>query len=41
MIQAPIPEGLKARLKENAKARGLTLTSLIIIIFEEYLKRVK
>lgn len=41
MLQIRIPEDLKNRLKTIAKNRGLTLTSLIVIIFEDYLKRSK
>ena len=41
MLQIKIPDELKTILKIKAKERGLSLASLVIIIFEEYLKRNK
>lgn len=41
MLQVEIPKDLKATLKAKAKERGLFLSSFIIFIFEDYLKRNK
>lgn len=41
MLQIKITKELKEILKAKAKERGLFLSSFIITIFEEYLKRNK
>lgn len=41
MLQIKIPDEIKTILKSKAKERGLSLASLVIIIFEDYLKRNK
>ena len=39
MLQIKIPDDLKKAIKLKAKERGLSLASLVIIIFEDYLKK--
>lgn len=41
MLQIKIPDELKNAIKLKAKDRGLSLASLVVIIFEDYLKRSK
>lgn len=41
MLQVKITDDLKTQLKENARNRGLSITALIIVILEDYFKRLK
>lgn len=41
LIHINLPIDMKAKLREKANDRGLTLNSLLIIIFEDFLKKNK